>query len=84
MLGQSPLKSERQIKIFLAGNQFYRVSQKIFYFSKKSGSYYKGTIGPEKMSFSQIDVLMSTPSSEKDSPIGQMVPWQMPSQYFEK
>ena len=54
------------------------------YYSKKWGSDYKGTIGPGKMSFSQIDVLMSTPSSEKDSPIGQMVPWQMPSQYFEK
>ena len=36
-----------------------------------------GTVSPRRLSFSELDVLISRPSSEKDSLLGPMVPVQI-------
>ena len=44
------------------------------------GAIYSGTVCPTRLSFSQLGLLMSTPSPEKDSFLGPTVPMQIAPQ----
>ena len=41
------------------------------------GAIYLGTVSPRRLSFSELDLLISGPSSEKDSLLGPKVPMQI-------